>query len=61
MQGKIQQWPQRLLDERGPAFFEQLAQGQITSARQEGSAAQPYGFEEGEEDEDDDMFGGPRF
>ena len=61
MQGRIQQWPQRLRDERGSAFFEQLAHEQIMSARPETSAPQPYGFEEGEEDEDDDMFGGPRF
>ena len=61
MQGKIQRWPQPLLEEGGPVDFEQLAQGHVTSSRHGPSAQQTCGFEEGEEDEDDDMFGGTRF
>ena len=61
MQGKIKQWPQSVLEEGGPVYFEQLAQGHVASPRQGPSPQQTCGFEEGEEDEDDDMFGGPRF
>lgn len=61
MHGNIQQWPQHLLEEGGPEYFEQPGQGQNVNDGQGARAHQTYGFEEGDEDEDDDMFGGPRF
>ena len=61
MHGNIQEWPQHLLQEGGPAYLEQPGRGQVAGARQGASNHQTYGSEEGDEDEDDDMFGGPRF
>ncbi len=54
MQGKIQQWPQHVLEEARPIHFDQLPQGELNDQ-------QPLGYEERDEDDDEDMFGGPRF
>lgn len=62
MQGRIQQWPQYILREGQSAWHEQSPQSTQATPDQGVKGLQPYGFAEGEEDEDDDdMFGGPRF
>ena len=61
MQGRIQQWPQYILQEgrpheQNPKSMHEATPGQGVEGQQ------PCGYVEGEEDEDDDdMFGGPRF
>ena len=62
MQGRIQQWPQYILQEGQSAWHEQSPQSTQATPDQGAKGRQPYGYVEGEEDEDDDdMFGGPKF
>ena len=62
MQGRIQQWPQYVLQEGQSAWHEQNPQLTQTTCDQGVKGLQPIGYAEGEEDEDDDdMFGGPKF
>lgn len=61
-EGRIQQWPQHVLYTGGSAVSEQPPHMLSTSLRQDSKSDAALGFEEeGEDDEDDDMFGGPRF
>ena len=63
MQGSIQQWPQYILQDGLSARHEQNPWSTQEATPVQGiKGQQPYNYMEGEEDEDDDdMFGGPRF
>lgn len=61
MQGRIQQWPQHVLQEGGPPIYEGASQVDATANKQDPSKRQPSWYGDGEEDEDDDILGGPRF
>ena len=61
MQGRIQQWPQHVLQEGGPPIYEGAPQVDAFANKQSPSKGQASWDGEEEEDEDDDMIGWPRF
>jgi hypothetical protein len=61
MHGSIQQWPQHVLQEGGPQMYEGGLQVDAVVKKQEPSQEQPSWYGDVEEDEDDDIIGGPRF